>query len=153
MSKQPIKRTCGTNDVHYRLLATDPNYADNRAAIETRIWRRRLGLGRMTGRNRITTIPTVVHVIYNRTEQNISDDQVHSQIHVLNQDYRARNEDKTTIPVVFEPYIGDMRLEFELAQTDPQGNITTGITRTHTDVQSFTADDRMKFIDTGGAAA
>ena len=40
-----------------------------------------------------TTIPVVVHVVFNAAVENISDAQVNSQIAVLNKDYRA------TIPI------------------------------------------------------
>src|SRR6185436_14748007 len=41
----------------------------------------------------IVTIPVVVHVVYNTPVQNISDDQIKSQIEVLNEDFRRLNTD------------------------------------------------------------
>lgn len=72
----------------------------------------------------IAVIPVVVHVIYNDTTTNISAEQIRSQIHVLNQDYRR---------VFGSPGFGegkDAGIQFCLASIDPNGNPTTGITRT-----------------------
>ena len=79
-------------------------------------------------------IPVVVHVIHNTASNviggannaNISDEQINSQITVLNQDYRRKvgtNGYNTNA-------IGaDMNIEFFLATTDPNGNPSTGVTR------------------------
>ena len=39
----------------------------------------------------IVTIPVVVHVLYNTSDQNIPDAQILSQIDILNHDYTASN--------------------------------------------------------------
>ena len=41
----------------------------------------------------VIIIPVVVHIVYNNSDQNISNDQVRSQIKVLNQDFRKKNSD------------------------------------------------------------
>ena len=98
----------------------------------------------------ILTIPVVVHVVYRTPEENISDAQINSQIAVLNQDYRARNPDLSRVPYPFKPFIGDTRIEFQLATTDPMGQPTTGITRTETDRAEFSTDAMVKARATGG---
>lgn len=80
----------------------------------------------------IITIPVVVHVVWNQPEENISNEQILSQIEALNQDFRALNSEIPLIPTEFKPLIADVGLEFCLANVDPQGNPTTGITRTFT---------------------
>lgn len=80
--------------------------------------------------NEIITIPTVVHVIYRTATQNISNLQIQKQINIINDDYRKLNADTTN--VVSGDSKADMRIEFRLATRDPQGNATTGITRTST---------------------
>ena len=94
----------------------------------------------------VITIPVVVHVVYKEKAQNISDAQIRSQIKVLNQDYRARNADISKVPEPFKPFIGDARIEFALAPVDPNGNTTTGITRTKTTHTSFQSDDTIKRV-------
>lgn len=80
----------------------------------------------------VITIPVVIHVVYRTSIQNISDNQVFSQITALNEDYRRLNADATNTPSVFSGV--DTEIEFCLATTDPNGNPTTGITRTQTNV-------------------
>ena len=151
MSEQPKSRQCGTMPVHERHLRTNPEYMRARAASET--YARSFGLMRgMMARSGVTVIPVVVHVVHNTgsPEQNISDAQINSQILVLNRDFRKRNSDVSTTPSVFLPFTADARIEFELAKTDPQGNTTSGITRTQTTATSFTDDDGVKAGSSGG---
>ena len=82
-------------------------------------------------------IPVVVHVVYNTSEQNISDAQIHSQIDILSRDYRKLNVDANLVTSVFKPLAADTRIEFQLAVRDTDGNPTTGITRTATSITSF----------------
>jgi hypothetical protein len=65
------------------------------------------------------TIPVVVHVVYRRDEENISDAQIWSQIEALNRDFRAKNPDLAMVPAPFQQHIGDARIEFALATKDP----------------------------------
>ena len=39
----------------------------------------------------VVTLPVIVHVIYRTDEQNITDDQIQSQLEVLNEDFRKLN--------------------------------------------------------------
>ena len=96
--------------------------------------------------NGVITIPVVVHVIYNNSTQNISDAQIASQMTVLNDDFRRMNADADGT----WPQAADTEIEFCMATVDPQGNATTGITRTNTSVSSFSANDNMKFNSSGG---
>ena len=97
------------------------------------------------------TIPVVFHVIYNNDQQNISDSRIFSQLEVLNQDYNAQNLDFVNIPDQFIDVAGDVGIHFCLAEFDPDGNPSTGITRTQTDEVSFSmSDDKMKMSIEGG---
>ncbi len=82
-------------------------------------------------------IPVVIHVLYNTSNQNLSDDIILSQMDVLNEDFRRLNPDKDQTREIFEPVAADAEIEFVLANVDPDGNPTTGITRTETDKESF----------------
>ena len=78
----------------------------------------------------IIYIPVVVHVIHNGdaygVNENITDEQVQSQITVMNQDYRKM----TGTPGFNSNPIGaDIQIEFILAKVDPNGNPTNGINR------------------------
>jgi Pregnancy-associated plasma protein-A len=96
------------------------------------------------------TIPVVVHVVYGTDAENISDDQIKSQLDVLNKDYRAKNADLSRVPAPFKERIGDAHIEFVLATEDPKGNPTAGITRTKTRRGAFRTDDAVKSSATGG---
>lgn len=90
-------------------------------------------------------IPVVVHVLYNKAEQNISDAQIRSQIEALNKDYRRLNADTVFTPSPFKRLAADCLIEFELAKIDPKGRATTGIERRYTPIMMFGLDDRIKF--------
>ena len=99
----------------------------------------------------VITIPVVVHVLYSLNWQNISDAQIQSQIDVLNEDYRRLNSDTINTPSLFKGVAADCQIEFCLAKRDPQGNPTTGITRTHTNKAVFDMQtDDAKYTSTGG---
>ncbi len=142
------QRTCATDDIHQQLLLTDSEYAQNRTLIEQQI--EKYINEPHTKKRTVITIPVVVHVIYNTVSQNISDAQINSQIAILNQDFRKLNADWTNTPSVFQSAVADCEIEFCLAKRDPNGNATTGITRTSTTVTSFTSNNAMKYTAQGG---
>ena len=80
-------------------------------------------------------IPVVVHIIHNGEPVgeglNISEEQVLSQIQVLNKDFRHLNPDSINTPDIFKPFMADIGFEFVLAKRDPDGLPTRGITRTN----------------------
>ncbi|MDF2191800.1 M43 family zinc metalloprotease [Paraflavitalea sp. CAU 1676] len=101
----------------------------------------------------IIRIPVVVHILYNKPANNITDVQIRSQIDVLNKDYRKLNSDSVFIPAYFKHLAADCRIGFELAKLDPSGKATTGIVRKSTSAQTFGLDDRIKFTARGGSDA
>jgi len=148
---QPKRRSCGTMQVHERMMRTVPGYMDARAASENHAWR--AALTPLMGRTGCTKIPVVVHVVHKTQAQNVSDAQIQSQIDVLTADFRKMNGDVGTVPAPFAPLVEDARLEFELATTDPDGKPSNGITRTKTNKDSFDSDDSVKSSASGGADA
>ncbi|MBP7399073.1 MAG: T9SS type A sorting domain-containing protein [Chitinophagales bacterium] len=143
-------RNCGTMEVDARLLTEDPGYALNQAQIEefTQTYK-----SSETGATRtVITIPVVVHIVYNNASENISDAAVLSQIEILNEDFRKLNSDAGSVPALFSGVAADVEIEFCLASVDPDGNPTTGITRTSTSKTSFSSTDLMKYNTYGHAA-
>lgn len=102
----------------------------------------------------IYRIRCVVHVVYQNAAQNIPDSVIQSQIEVLNEDYRRLNADSIKTRGAFLPVAADARIEFVLATLDPDGNPTTGITRTVGNPSGFLGftpfDDGVKSNATGG---
>jgi len=88
-TKMPNRRSCGTMDLHHKLLAESDHYARKRDEIETMTSEFMMGTRIQTERE-VVKIPVVVHVVWNQEEQNISDAQIKSQIDVLNRD--SQNE-------------------------------------------------------------
>ncbi|SDL95757.1 zinc metalloprotease [Nonomuraea jiangxiensis] len=151
-SPAPTRDLCGTMLVHRRLLNESMTYRARRATIEERALQYEQGM-RMSVRTGVVTLPVVVHVVHNpqAPEQNISDEQIHSQLAVLNKDFRAANPDVRNVPDVWKPLVADARVEFRLATRDPHGEATDGIVRVETERRSFTWDDAVKAGATGGA--
>lgn len=145
-------RNCHTMDVLQEKAEKDPNLLQRMSSIEqqTRAYINRVRQGRaVTG---VITIPVVVHVIYNNSSENISAAQIQSQIDVLNEDYRKLNSDVSQAPSEFAPLASDIELEFVLADTDPNGNPTSGITRKSSNRSSWGTNDAMKSPSQGGVA-
>ncbi|SEM19047.1 Por secretion system C-terminal sorting domain-containing protein [Chryseobacterium taichungense] len=95
----------------------------------------------------IVTIPVVVHVIHGGqaygSAPNIVDEQVISQITVMNQDYRKL----TGTPGFNSSAVGaDVEIEFALAKVDPQGNPTNGIDRVKMCQSTFKRDAIEAFV-------
>lgn len=95
-------------------------------------------------------IPIVVHVIHNQRDgrivsTNISKEQIQSQIDVLNEDFRKK---ENTIGFAVSDVGADMQLEFYLAISDPMGNPTDGIRRVYTQRTNFDVfDDAEELSD------
>jgi len=87
------------------------------------------------------TIPVIVHVLYNNLEQNVSDQQIASQIAVLNDDFNASNNDINQVPSLFANVVGDININFVLDQT----------IRKPTSRTSFGTNDAIKFDSQGGS--
>ncbi len=103
--------------------------------------------------NEIITIPVIVHVLFNSSTQNISVEQILSQIDALNKDFRLLNSDKSMVPGVFAGLQADSRIMFCLAKVAPDGRSTSGINRVYTNKPHFMAADDMKFKSKGGVDA
>ncbi len=89
--------------------------------------------------NTVVQIPVVVHIIWREDSENISDEQIRSQITVLNEDFRKLNKNFSNTPPAFQAVSADIEMEFKLSIQDPDGNPTNGITRTQTTVDDIAA--------------
>ena len=148
---QEAVRNCSTMDVHERLLTEDQSFATRMQNIEA--FTQEYVANHAGSTRDIVVIPVVVHVVYNNATENISDAQALSQIDVLNEDFRRTNSDAGSTLSDFVGVAADTEIEFCLASVDPDGNPTTGITRTSTSRSSFSADDKVKFDSQDGKDA
>ncbi|MAR40234.1 MAG: hypothetical protein CMD22_06200 [Flavobacteriales bacterium] len=144
-----LNEKCGTEKITEILEKKYPEYKKQRSNVnkQTENW-----LNKFSHQTKsIITIPVVVHVVWNTNQQNISDAQINSQIDVLNDDYRRTNIDAINTPSLWNSIASDTEIEFCLANTDPNGSVTTGITRTQTSETSFSIqNDGMKSNASGG---
>ena len=62
--------------------------------------------------NEIITIPVVVHILFNSSDQNISEARILSQLDVLNKDFRMANTDRSLVPAAFQARAADSRIMF-----------------------------------------
>jgi len=85
----------------------------------------------------VYTIPVVFHVVYNSASENLPDSVILNQLAGLNADYGRFNADTTNMRSEFQPVAGATQVQFILAGIDPNGNPTSGITRTSTATTSF----------------
>jgi hypothetical protein len=150
------QRKCGTYEHNQALMQADPNFAQQQKDIEnfTSEFLKNGGSRSMSnlmnlGTN-VYTIPVVVHVIWNKDVQNISNAQIKSQIAVLNRDYQMKNDDIGLVPAAFKALRGDFKIKFCLATVDPNGNPTKGIVRKQTTRKSFSDNDYVKLSSRGG---
>jgi hypothetical protein len=128
-----------------------PQYAEkNNAAILFSATTATDGGVRDTLPGEVIVVPVVIHVLYHSNIQNISDQQVLSQLTVLNNDYRRLNADTMSTPAPFKSVAADARIVFCLAKVGPDGRSTSGIIHKHTTSDLFLADDGMKFSSSGG---
>lgn len=147
LTRISAQERCGTMQYWQLAQLQDPSLTIRRSQIEQEIQNFRTGILQKTSYS-IVRVPVVVHVIYKITAQNISTAQIESQITILNQDFRRMSG----TPGYNEDSVGaDVQIEFALATIDPNGNATTGITRTQTDTTGWKyPSTNMKHTLTGG---
>lgn len=145
------QRECVSSQYNDQQKAIDPSLAHKLNEVENFI-RNQNFAARTTGGEGsfIIKIPVVVHVLYNKDYQNISDEQIKSQIEALNRDFARRNSDTTNTPERFRSLAANSSIQFELATADPKGRATNGIVRKKTNVKYFGMDDKIKFSSQGG---
>lgn len=88
-------------------------------------------------------IPVVFHIIHQNGAENIADEQVYDAMRIINESYRAENEELSGIASQFVPLIGNADIEFRLAKLDPNGQPTTGIDRIQS-AETNVGDDGSK---------
>jgi PKD repeat protein len=141
-----VYRTCSTDSMMKIALQQDPSFAANRAALEafTQDYVNNAYLQRTNSSLPILyTIPVVVHVIHNYGSENISKAQILDAIDILNKSFQKYYADSVLVCSVFRPIIADVQVRFRLAQLDPNGDCTDGITRTVSDF-TYNASDNVK---------
>lgn len=142
------EKTCGSQLRLKKFLNSNPEFLEIRDSLEKNI----IDFKNIKHSN--ITIPVVVHIVYNNQIENISDNQIFSQLDVLNKDFTRTNVDANNTPLSFLPIISDMQINFCLAQQTPNGDPTNGIIRRQTNLQSFPLyGDEIHYDTSGGSTA
>ena len=139
--KPALRRSCGAMAAHMMLLEKFPSFRASQTKLES-VTARGLESVSDLRKAKLITIRTVVNVVYRTDEENVSDAQIRRQIGALNRDFRAKNPDRSKVPVPWKGLVTDARLKFRLVKT----------TRTRTTLNGFTVDDGVKKASTGGIA-
>jgi len=132
-------------------IQNDQEFAKERILIEEKTQQFTTS-GRVV--NGTITIPVVFHIIHNGdavgSGENIAESYILAQLQQLNDDFRRLNSDKGNTPSDFSGVASDSEIEFCLANVDPNGFMTNGITRTPTTTTSFGINDDIKSTTSGG---
>lgn len=75
-------------------------------------------------------VPIVFHILHNGGSENVSDEQVHDALAILNRDYARLNADADNVHADFQGMPTAVDVEFVLATKAPDGTCFSGITRT-----------------------
>lgn len=97
-------------------------------------------------------IPILFHVVYRSPDQNISLEQIQSQIEVLNDDFSANNPNWSETIEAFAPHAADPNIEFYLFNDDHLDLPENGIIRVETNHGTF-VDNDLHYALSGGSDA
>ncbi|MEM0939843.1 MAG: zinc-dependent metalloprotease [Bacteroidota bacterium] len=90
-----------------------------------------------TKEHELIYIPVLFHVVYHVAEENISDEQIASQLASLNRDFRKQNHDLEKVNDTFNDNIADSRIAFVFADRVQRLDVQR-IIRVQTDQPVFT---------------
>lgn len=136
---------CGTDEMRHELHQLKPERTDyiRQTEKELESFTKSFQYQQRDGDPYI--IPVVFHVIHDYGPENISDEQIYDAIEQVNIQLRKLNEDTTDIVDDFKQIAADTEIEIRLAQLDPNGNCTSGITRTASEL-THVGDHELKSL-------
>jgi len=142
---------CISTEVQTEVLK-DPFYKKKYDDIQLRMAEKLSQVQSNTGGADVT-IPVVFHVIHGGSP--IGNAAIMDQLQQINDDYSLSSSDSGDIPAEFIDLAVDTGISFELADTDPDGNSTSGIVHhTHADLGIDPSDCwTQNYIDTNVKAA
>lgn len=141
---------CGSEEYLEHLKATQPQAYKEIISFRNRVSsNQQQSLRTSATTDTIIKIPVVIHVVHSNAagiigganNTNISDAQILSQIPVLNNDYQRLNADSVNTPLGYKPIAANVKLQFCLANTDPNGLYTQGVTRNYYNKLNYSVAD------------
>jgi len=146
LGKLSAQLHCGTDEMHQQLFQQHPEYATGIQLAHEELQAFTQQFIQSPPKSGATyIIPVVFHIIHNYGVENISDAQIHDAIEQVNLQYRKLNADTSEIVSAFQSIAADAQIEIRLAQLDPDGNCTSGITRTAS-LLTYTGDHSVKSL-------
>lgn len=147
-SQETERFPCGTDEMHQHLFEEHPEYNEGIIRANERLEEFttdfiQSNVNEKAGDPYI--IPVVFHIIHDYGEGNIDDSQIYDAVEQVNIQYRKLNADTTDIVQDFKSIAVDAEIEIRLAQLDPNGNCTNGITRTVSDLTNI-GDHQVKSL-------
>jgi hypothetical protein len=133
-----------------QVLAENPQWNTERAAYEAGLQNAITAYKTTAQAQSVIIIPVVIHILWHDSIENIPDNQVYSQLEVLNKDFMRLNADTVNTPAAFNAVAGNPMIQFCLAHYDPNGAPTTGIERRNTSLTMFTGYDHPQLYSGGG---
>lgn len=88
-------------------------------------------------------IPVVFHIIHDAGAEDLTDSVIFVEMQHWNEYASATNPELVNVVPAFDTLIGNLQVEFRLAQRDPQGNCTNGIERIYSQT-TYDGDDNNK---------
>lgn len=138
---------CGTDEMLYKLYHENPDLqaAIQSSAQELESFTSNYIQGPQQRNGNPYIIPVVFHVIHDYGSGNIDATQIYDAVKQVNIQLRKKNPDTTDINANFEGIAADTEIEIRLAQLDPDGNCTNGITRTASSLTNI-GDHQVKSL-------
>jgi gliding motility-associated-like protein len=114
--------SCGTTEIMNLLFQKNPKYRELNQQIEQHLLNYYRSGQKVSKTQSVITLPVVVHIIHNNGSENVSDATVLAGIQHLNEAFANTG--------YYNPADGvNTNIQFCMAQRDPGGNVTNGITR------------------------
>ena len=136
------QRTCAAHDVLEQQIAADPERGKRLQDYENKVKKYRTGTSSRLINGKLI-IPVVVNVLWRTKAENISDDQIRSQLEVLNADFNHLNTDRNGLALPFDDGAA-MEVEFVIE------NWRRDVNRKQTKKTSWTMNEDMKKTARGG---
>src|SRR5690606_18935799 len=82
---------CGNAELRQRLIETDPTFLQREAEYEAEIQELIRNNAEFRDEHVLVTIPVVFHILHLGGRENISDEQIYSELEILNRTFRKMN--------------------------------------------------------------
>ncbi len=137
---------CGSDEMEQKLFQEHPEYRQAFLRSKKKLESFTKQFQENTTKSGATyIIPVVFHIIHNNGSENITNSQIYDAIEQVNLQYRKLNPDTSQIVSAFQSIAADADIEIRLAQIDPDGNCTSGITRT-VSALTYPGDHQVKSL-------